>query len=138
MMNHKEILASAVNTLKDRADLYGSEEDLFERVSILYSVMTGQQLSPYDINVVMVCVKLARMRFDRKVADNYVDAINYMSFMGQFAEVKNPVVPVNVPTQAGTFNTGYTGTGVNMPLTDEMEEEIKALAEKFKPEPKAE
>ena len=69
MMNHKEILASAVNILKDRADLYGSEEDLFERVSILYNVMTGQQLTPYDINVVMVCVKLARMRFDRKVAD---------------------------------------------------------------------
>jgi len=129
MMNHKEILASAVNTLKDRADLYGSEEDLFERVSILYNVMTGQQLSPYDINVVMVCVKLARMRYDRKVADNYVDAINYMSFMGQFAEVKNPIVPISKPTQSNN---------VTMTVTDEMEEEIKALAEKFKPEPKAE
>jgi hypothetical protein len=129
MMNHKEILSSAVNTLKDRADLYGSEEDLFERVSILYSVMTGQQLSPYDINVVMVCVKLARMRYDRKVADNYVDAINYMSFMGQFAEVKNPVVPISKPVQP---------SNITMAVTDEMEEEIKALAEKFKPEPKAE
>jgi hypothetical protein len=129
MMNHKEILSSAVNTLKDRADLYGSEEDLFERVSILYNVMTGQQLSPYDINVVMVCVKLARMRYDRKVADNYVDAINYMSFMAQFAEVKNPVVPISKPAQSGI---------VTMTATDEMEAEIKALADKFKPEPKAE
>jgi hypothetical protein len=128
-MNHKEILSSAVNTLKDRADLYGSEEDLFERVSILYNVMTGQQLSPYDINVVMVCVKLARMRYDRKVADNYVDAINYMSFMAQFAEVKNPVVPISKPAQSGI---------VTMTATDEMEAEIKALADKFKPEPKAE
>ena len=77
----------------------------------------------------MVCVKLARMRYDRKVADNYVDAINYMSFMGQFAEVKNPIVPISKPVQSGN---------VMMPVTDEMEEEIKALAEKFKPEPKAE
>jgi hypothetical protein len=129
MMNHKEILSSAVNTLKDRADLYGSEEDLFERVSILYNVMTGQQLSPYDINVVMVCVKLARMRYDRKVADNYVDAINYMSFMAQFAEVKNPVVPISKPAQS---------SNVTMAVTDEMEAEIKALADKFKPEPKVE
>ena len=128
-MHHKEILASAVNTLKDRADLYGSEEDLFERVSILYSVMTGQQLSPYDINVVMVCVKLARMRFDRKVADNYVDAINYMSFMAQFADIKNSTVPISKPTQSNT---------VTMTVTDNMEAEIKALADKFKPEPKAE
>jgi hypothetical protein len=129
MMNHKEILSSAVSILKDRADLYGSEEDLFERVSILYNVMTGQQLSPYDINVVMVCMKLARMRFDRRVADNYVDAINYMSFMGQFADIKNPVVPISKPAQSGA---------VMMPVTDEMEAEIKALADKFKPEPKAE
>jgi hypothetical protein len=129
MMNHKEILSSAVSILKDRADLYGSEEDLFERVSILYNVMTGQQLSPYDINVVMVCMKLARMRFDRRVADNYVDAINYMSFMGQFADIKNPVVPISKPAQSGA---------VMMPVTDEMEAEIKALADKFKPEPKVE
>lgn len=129
MINHKEILASAVNTLKDRADLYGSEEELFERVCTLYNLMTGQQLSPYDINVVMVCVKLARMRFDRKVADNYVDAINYMSFMGQFAEVKNPIVPITKPAPS---------SAVTMTVTDEMEAEIKALADKFKPEPKAE
>lgn len=132
MMNHKEVLASALDTLMDRADLYGSEEVLFERVCTLYNTMTGQQLTPFDINVVMVCVKLARMRFDRKVADNYVDAINYMSFMAQFAEVRNPNVPITPPVPAAS-----TGN-VTMPLTDEMEAEIKALAEKFKPEPKAE
>lgn len=132
MMNHKEVLASAVSTLKDRADLYGSEEALFERVCTLYNLMTGQQLTPYDINVIMVCVKLARMRFDRKVADNYIDAINYMSFMAQFAEVKNPVVPITTP--APTASQG----SVTMKVATEIEDEIKALADKFKPEPKAE
>lgn len=130
MMNHKEVLSSAVNTLKDRADLYGSEEALFERVCTLYNVMTGQSLTPYDVNTIMVCVKLARMRFDRKVADNYVDAINYMSFMAQFADVQGSVpVPVSPPMSKAP---------VMMTATDSMEDEIKALAEKFKPEPKAE
>ena len=133
MMNHKEILASAVSTLKDRADLYGSEEALFERVCALYNLMTGQQLTPYDVNTIMVCVKLARIRFDRKVADNYIDAINYMSFMGQFAEVKNPVVPITAPTPAPASQPPVT-----MKAADEMEAEIRALADKFKPEPKAE
>ena len=130
MMNHKEILSSAVSTLRDRADLYGSEEALFERVCTLYNVMTGQSLTPYDVNTIMVCVKLARMRFDRKVADNYVDAINYMSFMAQFADVQGSIpVPVQPPTSK---------TPIMMTTTDEMEEEIRALAEKFKPEPKVE
>jgi hypothetical protein len=122
----------------DRADLYGSEEVLFERVCTLYNTMTGQQLTPFDINTVMVCVKLARMRFDRKVADNYVDAINYMSFMAQFAEVREPNVPINVPVQPSNPQADNYASGITMPLTDEMEAEIKALAEKFKPEPKAE
>ena len=130
MMNHKEILSSAVSTLRDRADLYGSEEALFERVCTLYNVMTGQSLTPYDVNTIMVCVKLARMRFDRKVADNYVDAINYMSFMAQFADVQGSIpVPVQPPTSK---------TPIMMTTTDDMEEEIRALAEKFKPEPKVE
>lgn len=130
MMNHKEVLSSAVNTLKDRADLYGSEEALFERVCTLYNLMTGQQLTPYDVNVIMVCVKLARMRFDRKVADNYIDAINYMSFMAQFAEVKNPI-----PVPVQPFGAKVPSM-VAMP--EELEREIKEIAEKFKPEPKAE
>lgn len=124
MMNHKEVLETAAATVKDRADLYGSEEALFERVCMLYSAMTDQQITPYEVNTLMVCIKLARMRFDRKVADNYIDAINYMSFMAQFAGAQNPVpVQISVPSN----------DTVTMAITDDLEDDIKAIADKFKP-----
>lgn len=129
MMNHKEVLQSAVSTLTDRADLYGSEEVLFERACTMYNLLTGQSLTPFEANAFMVCLKLARMRFDQKVADNYIDTINYISFMAQFAQAKNPVpVPVKVA------KTKIPDMGIGE-MPKDVVEEIKELAEKFKPVP---
>lgn len=126
MMNHKEVLESAGSILRDRADLYGSEEILFERACALYNILTGQSLTPFEANAFMVCMKMARMRFDRKVADNYIDTINYLSFMAQFAEVTNPV-PVPVKMAKGKIPDMGT-------MPKHVEDEIKELAEKFKPD----
>jgi len=125
MMNHKEVLQSAASTLTDRADLYGSEEVLFERACALYNIFTGQSLTPFEANAFMVCLKMARMRFDKRVADNYVDAINYLSFMAQFAGAEGtaPVSAASVKPKIPDF----------VPFTKEVEDEIKELAEKFKP-----
>jgi hypothetical protein len=125
MMNHKEILESAESILMDRAGLYGSEEILFERACTLYNVFTGQNLTPFEANAFMVCLKMARMRFDRKVADNYVDAINYLSFMAQFAGAE---VPGSAPAAAVKPKIPDMA-----PLPKNVEDEIKELADKFKP-----
>jgi len=121
-MNHKEVLQSAASTLTDRADLYGSEEVLFERACALYNIFTGQSLTPFEANAFMVCLKMARMRFDKRVSDNYVDAINYMSFMAQFANLDAPEAK---PVKAKIPDFGS--------FPKEVEDEIKELAEKFKP-----
>ena len=121
-MNHREILLAAGATLRDRAGLYGSEEDLFERACTMYSIMTGSTLTPFEAASFMVCLKLSRVRSDKKLGDNYIDALNYLAFAGQFAEANNPI-PV--------------GVGVRMKTTEDvtqaMEEDIQRMAQNLRP-----
>ena len=84
-MQHRDVLATCVNTLADRAGSYGNEDDLFNTAAQIASLLTGVNLSKYDISVVMESVKLARRRFDPLNEDSYVDQINYCAFSAQFA-----------------------------------------------------
>ena len=84
-MQHRDVLATCVNTLADRAGSYGNEDDLFNTAAQIASLLTGINLSKYDISVVMESVKLARRRYDPLNEDSYVDQINYCAFSAQFA-----------------------------------------------------
>lgn len=84
-MQHRDVLATCVNTLADRAGSYGNEDDLFNTAAQIASLLIGINLSKYDISVVMESVKLARRRFDPLNEDSYVDQINYCAFSAQFA-----------------------------------------------------
>lgn len=91
MMNHKELLGQTVNTLRERAAQYGPEEPCFERIAAMSSIVLNKSVSPYDIAMIMVCVKLGRMQENRNNADNYIDSIAYMAFAGQFANLKRSI-----------------------------------------------
>ena len=71
------------------------------------------------------CLKLARIRSDRKKADNYFDGINYLAFAAEAAQVRDDVpVPVQMPQPKQP----------TVKIFDvEMEQEIKDLAAKFAP-----
>lgn len=84
-MQHRDVLTTCVNTLADRAGSYGNEDDLFNTAAQIASLLTGINLSKYDISVVMESVKLARRRYDPLNEDSYVDQINYCAFSAQFA-----------------------------------------------------
>lgn len=85
-MNHKEILTHATNILQDRGHLYGNVDDLHNDISIICSVLLGKNISSYDIAMVHVATKLVRMKNTRTHKDNYVDAVNYLTFAAQFAD----------------------------------------------------
>jgi hypothetical protein len=84
-MNHKEILYKAASTLNERDKIYGDITPLFENAAQLASIMTGKDLTKYDISVVMEAIKLARRRANPKLADHYIDNVNYTAFSAQFA-----------------------------------------------------
>jgi hypothetical protein len=84
-MNHKDILYKAASTLNDRGEMYGDISPLFDNAAKLASIITGKEFSKYDISVVMEAIKLARRRANPKLADHYIDNVNYTAFSAQFA-----------------------------------------------------
>ena len=91
MMKHTEILGQTINTLRERGDQYGPEEACFERIATLSSIVLNKSISPYDIAMILHCVKLGRLQENRNNADNYIDGIAYLAFSGQFANLTNSV-----------------------------------------------
>jgi len=118
-MDHKEVLANAISTLEDRGQEYGDVSDTFERVCSIYNLMTGEAFTPWQANMFMMALKMARIRTNRSKSDNYVDGINYLAFAGQFAQAKPGRVAVSMPSPLGP--------------TDQVENDIKRMAQMFAP-----
>jgi hypothetical protein len=118
-MDHKEVLANAISTLEDRGQEYGDVNDTFERVCSIYNLMTGEAFTPWQANMFMMALKMARIRTNRSKSDNYVDGINYLAFAGQFAQAKPGRVAVSMPSPLGP--------------ADQVEDDIKRMAQMFAP-----
>jgi len=99
--------------LKERGLQYGPEEACFDRISKLATIVLNKDISPYDIAMIQVCLKLGRLQEARTHKDNYIDSINYMAFAAQFAD---------------------QGISVSTALNDD----IRAMVERLAPESKEE
>ncbi len=83
-MNPKSVLDEAKAIISERGEDYGNEiENNFERISVLFQYATGHVLTPSDVAVFMVCLKLARIREAPSKRDSYVDALAYMAFASE-------------------------------------------------------
>ena len=118
-LDYSELMTEAIETVQLRDADYGNVNSLFERACSIYNLMTGDSFTPWQANMFMTALKMARIRSNRSKADNYVDGINYMAFAGQFAQAKTERVSVSVPTPLGP--------------TDQVEDDIKRMAQMFAP-----
>lgn len=84
-MNHTEVLTNAINILRDRDSKYGPVQEMFERTAKLASIILDRDVTPYEITVIMKCLKDARKKYDPMNVDHYADNINYEAFSYQFA-----------------------------------------------------
>jgi tRNA G10 N-methylase Trm11 len=91
MTNHTEILSTAAKTLRDRHTQYGPAEMCFDRISQIATLILNKEISPYDVTMIMVALKLGRLQESRGLDDNYIDGINYMAFAAQFAKAKTSI-----------------------------------------------
>ena len=106
-MNHKDLLADAVATLRERGTRYGPMEEMFDRTARLASIILDRTVTPYEITTILKCLKDARKKYDRANPEHYMDNVNYEAFI---------IVPVE-PTAADIAE-------------DEM---IRAMAQKLAP-----
>ena len=84
-MKYNDLMMRAAHEYNDRAPVYGSFEDLFDRACQIYQLMTGNTLTPWQGAMFMQSLKMARMKHSPGKMDNYVDSMNYTAFAGQFA-----------------------------------------------------
>ena len=123
-MNYADIINKSVSLFSDRGAQYGEVNYNMERACLIYNTITGERMTPYQANMFLHSLKLARIRSDWKKGDNYFDGINYLAFAGEAAQVKDDVaVPVTMPQAAAKITE----------ISAEMEQEIKDLAAKFAP-----
>jgi len=127
-MHHKQSLINAAKIIDERAQQYGAPDTCFEKIARIATAVTGETYTEYDIALVMHCVKLGRMLENRTYDDNYIDAINYLAFAGQFAGVKTKpsdvgITGVSLPGSVTQFNVKKGTKSIPLDL-DALEEEI--------------
>lgn len=82
-MNPHLVLDEAKATIGERGRDYGEIEMNFDRIASLFNQLSaenGAKLQPYDVAMLMVCLKLSRIRQSPGKRDSYVDLINYAAF----------------------------------------------------------
>jgi len=85
-MNPQELLAQAAEIIDRRGQDYGGIENNFQLAATLASLRLGRELHPYEIAVILVCVKNARAFTTPDHRDSHIDAMNYEAFAATFAE----------------------------------------------------
>lgn len=61
----------------DRQQDYGTPEQNFSRVCLLWSAYKGVEFSPHDVAAMLALLKIARIATSPAKADNWVDLAGY-------------------------------------------------------------
>ena len=84
-MEHKAILGSAAAILHERNEQYGDMSVTINRACDIFDLIVGRSITPYEANMFLHALKLARIRAAPTKKDSYIDGINYLAFAGEFA-----------------------------------------------------
>lgn len=84
-MTPQELLREASAIIDQRGEGYGGIENNFQLAADLASLRLGRDFHPYEIAIMLACVKNARAFASPDHMDSHVDAVNYELFAATFA-----------------------------------------------------
>lgn len=113
MTNAKQILTTSIDIIGSRAEEYGDASQSFSRASTIASTMLDKTITAYDVSIVLMAVKMARIAQNKSHMDSYVDLAAYTAFAAQFSNAK--------ATEAVEANRLQI---TSLKLTDEMTSQI--------------
>ena len=86
MKTAREYLDKAVKIVQGQRQFdYGNKYENHDNIAKLWSAYLGYEISPHDVAICMMLVKVARLK-NRKTDDCYVDMAGYAAIAG---EIKN-------------------------------------------------
>jgi hypothetical protein len=88
MTNAKQILSTSIDIIGSRAEEYGDASQSFSRASTIASTMLDKTITAYDVSIVLMAVKMARIAQNKTHMDSYVDLAAYTAFAAQFSNAK--------------------------------------------------
>ena len=93
-MTRKECLDKAAEcVLKDRQREYGGLEDNFEQIADLWEAYLHRPISPLDVAMCMMMLKIARAKSAPQHSDNYVDMAGYAACAAEIVKADTEFKP---------------------------------------------
>jgi hypothetical protein len=78
-----EILRETAELINgERAKNYGEPQQSFENIARHWSIFLGIEITPADVGLMMILMKVSRNGRDRFKRDNFVDICGYASLIG--------------------------------------------------------
>ena len=82
-----QILMEAAELINgERAQNYGEPEQSFENIAAHWSTYLGIEITPIDVGMMMILLKVSRNGRNRYKRDNVVDICGYASLIGGIVE----------------------------------------------------
>jgi hypothetical protein len=85
IVNSFDVLSTALQTIQQRDNEYGDIRPSFIRAATIASSLLDKKLTAFDIAVIMMAVKMARLAHNREHQDSWIDLTAYTAFAAQFA-----------------------------------------------------
>jgi hypothetical protein len=82
-MNADDLLQRAGTAVRDRRRTYGEPVDLFERVAVRWSQVLGAKVTPAQVLVCLIDLKVARLTHDPRHSDSTTDIAGYAGCLAE-------------------------------------------------------
>jgi hypothetical protein len=85
-MNADQFLGHAAAVVRDRRKVYGDPQRLFDRVAVRWGQVLGTRVTPAQVILCMVELKLARLSGNPGHADSITDLAGYAAILQEIQE----------------------------------------------------
>ncbi len=80
-MTSWSILGHTAKVLEERRDDYGEAADQFKAIAARWSITLDVPVTPAQVALCMIDLKLSRLAYDPRHADSVVDVIGYAALL---------------------------------------------------------
>lgn len=82
-MTAKQLLEQAASAVAGRRGEYGEPKDLFERVAVRWSQVLGIEVTPAQVIICLIDLKVARLTHDPWHLDSITDVAGYAGCLAE-------------------------------------------------------
>ena len=82
-MNGKRLLEQSISTIEERQKTYGSPKENFEHIAKRWSLLLGTTITPAQVGLMMLDLKIARLQKNPGHYDSLVDVAGYTACLSE-------------------------------------------------------